>query len=244
MDDTKQFEQECIEEIGRMGADEVLTTEAYAWMKKANRHKYSYHFMWMGMPIIQYPQDMVAMQEIMWQVKPDLVIETGVARGGSVLFYASMMEMMGIDGKVVGIDIDIRSHNRARIEEHPMYSRVQLIEASSVEDDTAEQVARIAAAHGSVLVTLDSNHTHAHVARELELYAPLVTPGSYLVVFDTGIEFQDDDLCPDRLWSVGNNPHTAVMAFMQQTDRFEIDASIADKLQITVAPDGYLKCLR
>lgn len=244
MDDTKQFEKDGVEEIARMGTDEALTAEAYAWMNRANRHKYSYHFSWMGIPIIQFPQDIVAMQELMWQVKPDLVIETGIARGGSILFYASMMEMMGIDGKVLGLDIDIRAHNRARIEAHPMFTRVEMIEASSVEEETGRRVAEIARRYKTVMVVLDSNHTHEHVAQELKLYAPLVTPGSYLVVFDTVVEFQDESLYPDRAWSVGNNPHTAVLEFLGKTDRFEIDKAIADKLQVTVAPDGYLKCLK
>jgi cephalosporin hydroxylase len=244
MDDTQQFEQDGIEEIARMGSDAELTAEAYAWMNRANRHKYSYHFSWMGIPIIQFPQDIVAMQELLWRVRPDLVIETGIARGGSILFYASMMEMMGIDGKVVGIDIDIRAHNRKRIEAHPMFTRVEMIEASSVAEATAESVAKIAAPFKTVMVVLDSNHTHEHVAQELRLYAPLVTVGSYLIVFDTVVEFQDGALYPNRPWAVGNNPHTAVMEFLGQTDRFAIDKSLANKLQITVAPDGYLQCLK
>ena len=244
MDDAQQFEADGVVEIAKMGADEALTTSSRAWIDRATQHKYSYHFSWMGIPIIQFPQDIMAMQELMWRIKPDLVIETGVARGGSILFYASMMEMMGIDGKVIGIDIDIREHNRKRIEAHPMASRVEMIEASSVDPATAAQVAAIAAPYQTVLVALDSNHTHEHVARELALYAPFVTAGGYLVVFDTLVEIQDGTLYPDRPWSVGDNPHTALTEFLKQTDRFEIDKSISDKLQISVAPDGYLKCLK
>ncbi len=241
MDDTKQFEAECAREIGQMGADEVLTASTREWVDRVTRHKYSYHFQWMGMPIIQFPQDIVAMQELMWQLKPDLVIETGIARGGSLVFYASMMEMMKIDGEVLGIDIDIREHNRARIEAHPMAGRIRMIQGSSVDPGIAGQVSSIAAQHKVVLVCLDSNHTHAHVAAELDFYAPLVTPGSYLIVFDTLVEFQDKSYYPDRPWAVGDNPHTAVMEFIEKTDRFEVDRSIPDKLQATVAPDGYLK---
>lgn len=242
MDDTKQFETDGVHEIERMGADDALAASTREWMDRATQHKYSYHFSWMGVPIIQFPQDIMAMQEILWRVRPDLVIETGIARGGSILFYAAMMEMMGIEGQVVGIDIDVRAHNRARIEDHPMAGRIEMIEASSIAPDTARRVAAVAQGATTVLVALDSNHTHDHVTKELELYAPLVTPGSYLVVFDTLVEFQANARYPNRPWAVGNNPHTAVMAFLEKTDRFEIDKRIANKLQISVAPDGYLKC--
>ncbi len=244
MDDTGQFREACAREIEQMGTDDALAARTREWVDHVTRHKYSYHFEWMGLPIIQFPQDIVAMQELMWRIKPDLVIETGVARGGSVIFYSSMMEMMGIDGEVVCVDIDIREHNRARIEAHPMAARVRLIEGSSVDPAIAEQVARLASQHERVLVALDSNHTHEHVAAELALYAPLVTPESYLVVFDTLVEFQDESLYNDRPWSVGNNPHTAVTAFLEQTDRFEVDKALSTKLQASVAPDGYLKCLK
>jgi cephalosporin hydroxylase len=227
-----------------MGADAHVRAVTQAWFDATFAFEYTYHFRWMGLPIIQYPQDMVAMQEIIWDVKPDLIIETGVARGGSVVFYASMLAMMGLDGQVVGIDIDIRPHNRAAVEAHPMAERITLLQGSSVADDIIAQVRAIAAGRQRVLVVLDSLHTHDHVLRELELYAPLVSPGSYLVVFDTVIEDMRDEFSQNRPWGHGNNPKTAVHAFLQTTDAFVIDTSIPDKLLITVAPDGYLRRIR
>lgn len=184
------------------------------------------------------------MQEIIWRVKPDLIIETGIAHGGSLVFYASMLELLGNDGQVVGIDIDIRPHNRVEIEHHPMFKRIVLLQGSSVDDEVAEQVRSLAQGKRSVLVCLDSNHTHAHVLRELELYSSLVTKDSYLVVFDTIIEDMPVGSFTDRPWDKGNNPKTAVWEFLKTNDRFEPDQEIPNKLLITVAPDGYLKCVR
>jgi cephalosporin hydroxylase len=198
----------------------------------------------MGIPIIQYPQDIVAMQEIIWKVQPDLIIETGVARGGSVIFYASMMAMMGIDGEVLGIDIDIRPHNREAIKTHPMFDYITILEGSSTDNEIVDQVFKTTTKKERVLVVLDSLHTHEHVLRELQLYSPLVTKDSYLVVFDTCIEVMDKSLSVNRPWGPGNNPKTAIYTFLKETDRFEIDESISDKLLITVAPDGYLLCIK
>ena len=196
----------------------------------------------MGRPIIAYPQDMIAMQEIIWDVKPDLIIETGVAHGGSIVYYASLLELIGGEGLVVGIDIDIRKHNRDLIEAHPMMKRIQLIEGSSVSEEVALQVKQIAANKKRVMICLDSNHTHEHVLAELKLYAPFTTVGSYCVVFDTAVE----DMPADwdwgiRPWGVGNNPKTAVFEYLKTHDEFVIDKSIDSKLLISVAPDGYLK---
>jgi cephalosporin hydroxylase len=196
----------------------------------------------MGRPIIQYPQDMIAMQEILWDVRPDLIIETGIAHGGSLVYYASLCQLMG-HGEVLGIDIDIRPHNRAAIESHPMAGRIRMLEGSSIDAGMVERV-REAARGKRVLVVLDSNHTHAHVLAELEAYAPLVSVGSYCVVFDTVVEDMPSDAFPDRPWGVGDNPKTAVHAFLARDDRFEIDRDIEAKIQITVAPDGYLKRVR
>jgi cephalosporin hydroxylase len=184
------------------------------------------------------------MQEIIWQVKPDLIIETGIAHGGSLIFYASMLELLGNNGQVLGIDIDIREHNRVEIEKHSMFKRITMIEGSSVDKDIAKQVYNFARDKKEILVVLDSMHTHDHVLRELELYSPLVTKDSYLVVFDTVIEDMPEDFFPDRPWGKGNNPKTAVWEFLKTNNRFIVDKEIENKLLITVAPDGYLKCTK
>ena len=208
------------------------------------REKYSYNFDWLGVPIIQYPQDIMAMQEIIWRVKPDLVIETGVARGGSIIFYAAMMKLLDMGGRVVGIDIDIRPHNRDSIESHPLSKCVTLIEGSSVAPETAAEVSRHVTAAKRPLVVLDSHHTHDHVLRELELYSPFVKSGSYLIVFDTGVELLPNEMIVDRPWGPGNSPMTAVDTFLGKNNRFEIDREVDAKLLISVAPRGYLKCVR
>jgi cephalosporin hydroxylase len=196
----------------------------------------------MGRPIIQYPQDMIAMQEILWDVRPDLIVETGIAHGGSLVYYASLCELMG-HGKVLGIDIDIRAHNRDAIESHPMAKRICLLQGSSTDPAVVEEV-RAQTAGKRVLVVLDSNHTHDHVLAELEAYAPLVSVGSYCVVFDTIVEDLPKGLYPDRPWDVGNNPKTAVHEYLRRDDRFEIDRDIEAKILITVAPDGYLRRIK
>lgn len=208
------------------------------------KYKYTYNFTWLGRPVIQFPQDLIAMQEIIWQVKPELIIETGIAHGGSLIFYASMLELIGANGRVIGIDIDIRKHNRVEIEKHPMFKRITMIEGSSVDEKIAEKVHDIAKDKKPVLVVLDSNHTHEHVLKELKQYSPLVTKGSYVVVFDTLIEDMPDRVFSDRPWGKGNNPKTAVKEFMKTNDRFVIDKEIESKLLITVSPDGYLRCVK
>ncbi len=240
----EQFEQQKQQMIQALGADRELQELTRIWANAATKYNYSYHFCWLGRPIIQVPQDMIAMQEIIWQVKPDLIIETGIAHGGSLIFYASMLELIGGEGQVLGLDIDIRTHNRLEIEQHPMFKRITMWEGSSIEGALVEQVYRFAEGKQRVLVCLDSNHTHAHVARELALYAPLVTKDSYLVVFDTIIEDLDGSFFEDRPWGKGNNPKTAVWEFLAQTDRFQIDNDLENKLLLTVAPDGHLKCVK
>lgn len=238
------FEANNRAHIAQMGQDPTLAAQTQSWFESSLQHEYSYHFTWMGLPVIQYPQDLVAMQELIWEVKPDLIIETCVARGGSLIFYASMLELIGGEGRVVGVDIDIRPHNRAAIEAHPMMKRIELIQGSSVDPGIVETVRGRAKGCKRVLVALDSNHTHAHVLAELEAYAPLVTRDSYLVAFDTCIERTPDALIVDRPWRRGDNPWTALQAYLKTTDRFRIASEIVDKLQITVAPDGYLKCVK
>jgi len=235
-----RLDQERLENSRRMADEARQTAVAAHLLEFSVRHKYSYNFNWLGRPIIQYPQDIVAMQEIIWAVKPDLILETGIAHGGSIVFYASMLELLG-KGIVVGVDIDIRSHNHSAIVCHPMAKRIQMIEGSSVDPKIVEKVRGIAQNFTTVLVCLDSNHTHAHVAAELAAYAELVSIGSYIVVFDTMIECLPDEVYSDRPWGKGNNPSTAVKAFLEKDVRFVIDEEYDQKLLISVAPGGYLR---
>ena len=241
MSEADKFSAEVKENIEGLKKDHDVQALSRIWLREITRHKYAYNFNWMGRPIIQFPQDMIAMQEIIWEVQPDLIIETGIAHGGSLIYYASLLEMMGGDGYILGIDIDIRAHNREAIETHPMFKRVQMIEGSSVSDEVTTAVAEHAKGKKSVLVVLDSDHTHEHVLNELNIYAQHVTRDSYIVVFDTLLEDMPDDLVQDCPWGSGNNPMTAVREFLTGTDAFEIDKDVASKILITVAPDGYLK---
>lgn len=235
-----EFIEERKQRVNSNATNQALQNAAKAFNVASNSSQYSYNFSWMGRPIIQYPQDMLAMQEIIWEIKPDLIIETGIAHGGSLIYYASLLELIG-DGEILGVDIDIRAHNKIEIEKHPMFKRINMIEGSSVSSETISKVAEIAKGKKRVLVTLDSNHTHEHVLQELNLYAPFVTEGSYLVCFDTIVEDLPNDYLPGRAWSQGDNPKTAVWEFLKSNADFEIDKQIDNKLLISVAPDGYLK---
>jgi cephalosporin hydroxylase len=250
------FDKQVKERIVRNGQDAALRRKSHDFLMESLRAGYSYNFSWLSRPIIQYPQDMAAMQEIIWATRPDLIIETGIAHGGSLILSASMLALLDLcdaieDGrtmdprvsarKVLGIDIDIRAHNKAAIEAHPMASRIAMIQGSSVAPEVVEQVREAAKGYAKVLVCLDSMHTHGHVLAELEAYAPLVTPGSYCVVFDTIVEDMPAGSFPDRPWDKGDNPKTAVWEFLKAHAEFEIDAAIQDKLLLTVAPDGFLK---
>lgn len=230
--------------IHQMASDQALSDLTRQWFNASSKYEYSYHFTWLGRPIIQFPQDIVALQEIIWKVKPDLIIETGIARGGSIVFSASLLELLGGDRIVVGIDIDIRAHNRVEIEKHPLFKRIRMIEGSSIDPKVVQQAKEFARGRHSVLVILDSNHTHDHVRAEMSLYSSLVTKGSYLIVFDTSIEDMPEDFFRDRPWGKGNNPKTAVNEFLGTTDRFQIDTEIENKLLITEARSGYLKCMK
>lgn len=241
---TDTFEIEKQENIRKLARSEDLRALSMKWVADVSRHKYSYHFTWLGRPVIQFPQDLLAMQEIIWRVRPSLIIETGVARGGSLIFYASLLELIGGDGRVVGIDIDIREHNRREIEDHQLSGRIDLVEGSSVDREVIDAVHKMAGDRKPILVVLDSNHTREHVLRELEAYSPLVTRESYLVVFDTVIEEMPEDFFPDRPWGKGDNPKTAVQEFLRSTDRFTVDEEYDSKLLITVAPGGYLRCIK
>jgi cephalosporin hydroxylase len=239
----QEFLESRKEDITKISEDKNLLALTNKWFNHSAEHRYSYHFDWLGLPIIQYPQDMVALQEIIWKTKPDIIIETGIARGGSLIFNASILHMLNGRGKVIGIDIDIRPHNRHAIEAHPLFQRIQLIEGSSVDINILNKVKSLISKNDQVMVILDSNHTHEHVLEELKLYSPLVTKGAYLVVMDTVIEDMPENAFPNRPWGIGNNPKTAVNAFLKENKRFEIDEEIQNKLLITAAPNGYLKCV-
>ena len=237
------FRDEVAGNVRRLGADAKLAQTSIDWGLAAAPHRYTYNFRWLGRPIIQLPQDIVAVQELIWEVQPDLIVETGIAHGGSLILSASLLQLLGGDGLVVGVDIDVRAHNRRAIEAHPMAHRIRMVEGSSVAPETFAEVQRLAAGRRRVLVMLDSNHAHDHVLAELRLYSQLIRSGSYLVVFDTAIAVMPADAFTDRPWGPGNNPLTAVRAFLEENHRFAVDTAVADKLQITVAIDGYLRCL-
>jgi cephalosporin hydroxylase len=246
VNEIEKFEKEREERVKRIGGDEDLRGLTEKWFESSIKAEYSYNFSWMGRPIIQYPQDMIAMQEIIWNVKPDIIIETGIAHGGSLIFSASMLTLLEgcgeiKNGKVLGIDIDIRKHNKKAIESHPMSKKITMFEGSSISDEMIKKVHEFAKRGKKVLVFLDSNHTHEHVLSELKAYSSLVSVGSYCCVFDTLIEDLPKDSFPDRPWDKGDNPKTAVWEFLKTHSEFEIDKSIQNKLLITVSPDGYLK---
>ncbi|CAI8407996.1 MAG: Rhamnosyl O-methyltransferase [Gammaproteobacteria bacterium] len=255
----KDFEKGVAARLAAATGNKVLKAASREFLLATIETHYSYNFSWQGRPIIQYPQDILAMQELIWKVRPDLIIETGIAHGGSLIFSASMLAQLDLcdaietgekldprasKRKVLGVDIDIRAHNRNAIEAHPMASRIEMIQGSSITPETIEKVAAFASKYSRVMVCLDSNHTYNHVLEELEAYAPLTSVGSYCVVFDTIVEDLPNEIFPERPWGPGNNPKTAVWKYLKTHKEFEIDKSIEAKLQITVAPDGYLKRLR
>jgi cephalosporin hydroxylase len=232
-----------LEYIAAMEADQELKELRQKMLLAMLNYRYSFNFTWFGRPIIQIPDDILAVQEIVMGLKPDLIIETGIAHGGTLALYASLLELLG-QGEVVGVDIDIRPHNLEAIRNHPLSKRMCLIQGSSTSNEVLEQVRALARGKQKVMVSLDSDHTHAHVLKELQLYAPLVTKGSYLIVFDTVIEDLPPGSFPDRAWDKGNNPKTAVWEFLRTNDRFVIDKDIDNKLLTSVAPDGYLRCVK
>lgn len=237
-----EFRQEKEKNIKNIGEDRELRKASFEWFKKALKYKYPYNFTWLDRPIIQLPQDIIAIQEIIWKTKPDVIVETGIAHGGSLILSASILELLGGDRFVIGIDIDIREHNRKAIEDHPMSKRIKMVQGSSIDKSIVNEVHSMIPKGKSVMVILDSNHTHDHVIDELNAYASLVSLGNYLLVFDTIIEdIADEFEWADRPWGKGNNAKTAVWEFLKGNDSFEIDEEYNNKLLITVAPDGYLK---
>jgi cephalosporin hydroxylase len=250
------FQQDILSRTKSLARNKELRDLSIKWMLESGKEKWSYNFNWFGRPAIQFPNDAWAMQEIIWEVKPDLIIECGVAHGGSLIYYASLLALLEVcdsiqsgtpfdpgmtKRKVLGLDIDIREHNRVEIERHPMAKWIQTIQGSSISENTISTVRDISKNYTRILVSLDSNHTHQHVLRELEAYADLVTKGSYCVVFDTVVEDMPLDLVTDRPWGPGNSPKTAVWEYLKKHPEFEIDENIHNRLMITVAPDGYLK---
>jgi cephalosporin hydroxylase len=258
MNEEQKFRIQCLSEISEQGSSDTLNSLTRQWVDESIKTNYSYHFEWLGRPVIQYPQDLVGTQQLLWSIQPDLIIETGIARGGSLIFYASILELIAQCGgppnaKVLGIDIDIRKQNEDAILRHPMANRIEMIQGSSIEKSVADQVSERARSAQKVMVCLDSNHTHEHVLQELRLYAPLVSLGSYIIVFDTVVEDLPSSLIKDRPWAKGDNPKTAVYEYLQELKdkhihdeegvrlQLEIDNDIQSRLMITVAPSGYLR---
>lgn len=268
MDPVEDFRRRVARNIERIGEDRHFFGLTNIWLREAIRKEYAQNFTWLGRPIIQVPQDVYAIQELIWTYRPDLIVETGIAHGGSLILSASMLALLdycdaAADGavldprasrrKVVGVDIDIRAHNRSAIEAHPMSHKIEMIQGSSIDEAVIAEVRRRAEGHGRIMVFLDSNHTHDHVLAELEAYAPLTSKGSYCVVWDTGVEDLPDEMCADRPWGKGNNPKTAVRAYLKllaeegrkgadgEALAFEADKTIEHRIVITAAADGFLR---
>jgi cephalosporin hydroxylase len=264
----EQFQQEVKANIQALSQDADIRALSRIWTREISPYKWAYNFTWLGRPAIQFPNDAWAVQELVWSIRPDLIIETGIAHGGSLVLSASLLALLDLcdattsgqmldpsrpKRKVLGVDIDIREHNRHAIEAHPLANRIEMIQGSSIAAETIAKVYARAQQFKTVMVLLDSNHTHEHVLAELEAYAPLVSKGSYCVVFDTLVEDMPEPLSGDRPWGPGNNPKTAVWAFIdaikqqgrlgqdRQALSFEIDKLLDAKLQISVAPEGFLR---
>lgn len=239
----KKFDERNKKFEKTMSKDVEFKKLSQRWFDISLKYEYPYHFTWLGRPIIQYPQDILIVQELIWEIKPDLVIETGIARGGSLIFTASILELIG-KGNIIGIDVDIRKHNREEIEKHPMFKRIKMIEGSSIDKKIVKKIFKLAERKKKILVLLDSSHTHSHVLEELKSYSPLVNKGSYVVVFDTVLEDMPKNSFPNRPWDKGDNPKTAVKEFVKKSNRFKIDVDIERKLMITSNPSGFLKCVK
>ena len=252
------FEQECFEETQKQAKDRSFVKLSDNWLNQSWKHKYTYHFQWLGRPIIQMPQDIVAIQEIIWDIKPDLIIETGIAHGGSICLSASLLALLELEDiknnpssclkknkrKVIGIDIDIRKHNKEKINNHFLSDRIEMIEASSIEPNAFEKIKMISQNYSNIMVMLDSNHTEDHVLKELELYGSLVSKNSYCIVFDTVVAKMDSGFSKDRPWNKKNSPQSAKEKFLQKNKNFIIDYSIDKKLLLSMAPGGFLKKIK
>ena len=243
-DDRELFLENIKKKSLSLGLDDDIFKKSKDLIYDLDVYDYNYLWTWMGVPIIQLPADIMATQEVIWKTKPDIIIETGVARGGSLIFMASILEVIG-NGKVIGVDIDIRKHNRESIESHPLSKRINLIEGGSVDKDTLAEVRSHITKKSKVMVVLDSDHSRDHVLNECRAYGSMVTPGCYLVVADTlvgHIEEKDALTNRSKLWFKGNDPLSATNDYLNENDRFEIDDEINGKLVLSSSPGGYLKC--
>ncbi len=252
----KLFHEECKHQILAQGNDPDLFKTSKKWLNQSSKHKYSYHFSWLGRPIIQLPQDILAIQEIIWNTKPDIVIETGIAHGGSLCFTASMLSLLDvaeindpienqntpkIERKVIGVDIDIRKHNRDAIRSHPLANKIVMLEGSSIEQAIYKEIRELIPDGAKVMIMLDSNHTEEHVLEELRLYKSLVTKNSYLIVCDTIVAQMPPGSFEDRPWDINNNPKGAVEKFLKESKNFVVDTDIDNKLLLSMSPKGYLR---
>lgn len=242
-DEERRFRREVEGNVEAQRRDRRARELSAAWLARTHELRYDYNFRWLGLPVLQLPQDLVAIQEIVWETRPEVIVETGVARGGSLVFHASLLELLGGDRRVVGIEIDLRAHARRALERHPLRRRITVLEGSSTDPDVAAEVRRIVAGK-AVMVVLDADHRHAAVLRELELYAPLVPVGGYVVVCDTIVDDLGPRACPDRPWGPGDNPRTAVREFLRSDRRFVADENVTAKLLLSNSPGGYLKRVR
>lgn len=242
-DDREAFARHSRDQSVALGKDKVVFDASTNFMLKLDPYDYSYLWTWMGVPIIQMPADVLATQEVIWATQPDIIIETGVARGGSVLFMASLLQLLG-KGQVIGVDIDIRAHNRDTIENHPMSHRVTLVEGGSTAPETLAAVKALIPEGARVMVILDSDHSRDHVLAECLAYAPLVTEGCYMVVADTMIGHVDESDAPrkrSKLWFKGNEPLTALRMFLSENASFEVDEVLNGKLVVSSSPGGYIR---
>lgn len=247
----EQYKQDIVERVGSYKNNESLQKASKFFFEQIGIGKanYVYNFFWLGIPVIQIPQDLQALQEMIWEVKPDLIIETGIAWGGTLIYSASMLAILEAcnsieNGHVLGIDIEIRPHNKEALMAHPLSHKITMLEGSSIDEKIIEQVKSFAKNYKRIMVCLDSDHTHDHVLAELEAYATCVSVGSYCMVGDTIIEDAPKEMLSNRPWGKGNNPKTAVWEYLKRTDCFEIDKTIEQKLLITGSPDGFLRKIK
>jgi len=240
MSDIKKFQKFRKQNIKRLGKDKSLKRIAIDFIKKSGKYHYSYNFDWLGMPIIQFPQDVMALQEIFWKIKPEIIIETGVARGGSLIFYASLMKMVNKNGLVIGIDVNIKKHNLKKIKKHFLYKNIKLMTGSSVDQKIIKKLHQ-QTKNKKIMVVLDSDHSLKHVYKELKLYSNFVSKGSYMIVLDATIDNMPNDYFLNRSWNKNNNPKKAVKLFLKKNKNFVVDEQIENKLLITSAYSGFLK---
>jgi cephalosporin hydroxylase len=224
-----------------MAADPEVIAAVRTLNAKAFEYRYYLNFRWLGRPIVQYPQDIVALQEIVWDTRPTLIVETGVAHGGSLILYASLLQLMNLPGDVVGVEIELRPHNEKAIFEHPLSERIRVVKGSSTDPDVVAQVAEIASRHERVMIVLDSFHSHDHVAAELNAYAPLVTPGNYLIVMGTAVGDLPASLDIQRAWNHERNPKSALDEWLARGQPFDVDRGLTDRLILSDGPGGYLR---